>query len=264
MFFYFLNNPIFRFKLNLMKKMKKAGWGILAILGILVVASGIFINTLTPSYEGEAQLSNLSDEVNVYFDTYGIPHIYAQNEKDAFRTLGYVHAQDRLWQMEVLRRIGTGRLSEVFGGKMLDTDKFFLSLGIDEATNKTVAQLDQDSPSVVLSQAYLDGINQFVAEGPTPIEFYLTGLEKKPFAIEDMYNTLGYMAFSFAMAHKTDPLLTNIKNKLGAEYLKDLEINVDPNTEWINNYNEKRSDSIQNNITAMVSKALGAVVITLI
>ncbi len=240
-----------------MKKLKKIGWIFLVILVIIAFTAGVSINTLTPTYEGQKQLPNLSSETNVYFDSYGIPHIYAQNESDAFRTLGYVHAQDRLWQMEVLRRIGTGRLSEVFGSKMLDTDKFFLSLGIDEATNKTVAELDNDSPSVRLSQAYLDGINQFVTEGPTPIEFYLTGLEKKPFAIEDMYNTLGYMAFSFAMAHKTDPLLSNIKNKLGVEYLKDLEINVDPNTEWINNHKEQRSDSIQNTITAMVSEALG-------
>ena len=240
-----------------MKKLKKIGWIILALMVILAISIGIFINTLKPTYGGEQQLSKLSNEVSVYYDTYGIPHIYAQNELDAFRTLGYVHAQDRLWQMELLRRISTGGLSEVFGSTMLKTDKFFLSLGIDEATNKTVDQLDQDSPLVRLSQAYLDGINQFVAEGPTPIEFYLTGLEKKPFAIEDMYNTMGYMAFSFAMAHKTDPLLSNIKNKLGAEYLKDLEINVDPNTEWINNHYEQRSVAIQNNITAMVSEALG-------
>ncbi len=229
----------------------------LALLAISVFAAGIFINTLTPTYEGQKQLPNLSNETNVYFDSYGIPHIYAQNESDAFRTLGYVHAQDRLWQMEVLRRIGNGRLSEVFGSKMLDTDKFFLSLGIDEATNKTVAQLDENNPMVRLSKAYLDGINQFVAEGPTPIEYYLTGLEKKPFAMEDMYNTIGYMAFSFAMAHKTDPLLSNIKNKLGVAYLKDLEINVDPNTQWIKTHKEHKSDSIQNTITAMVSEALG-------
>jgi len=65
------------------------------------------------------------------------------------------------------------------------------------------------------------------------------------------------MAFSFAMAHKTDPLLSNIKDKLGAEYLIDLEINVDPNTEWIKNHKKQKSDSLQNTITAMVSKALG-------
>ena len=239
-----------------MKKLKKIGWIILALIVILAISIGIFINMLKPTYSGEQQLSKLSNEVSVYYDTYGIPHIYAQNELDAFRTLGYVHAQDRLWQMEVLRRIGTGRLSEVFGSTMLKTDKFFLSLGIDEATNKTVSQLDQDSPSVMLSQAYLDGINQFVAEGPTPIEFYLTGLEKKPFAIEDIYNTMGYMAFSFAMAHKTDPLLSNIKDKLGVAYLADLEVNVDPNTEWIKNYKEQQRDSIPNSIASMAAEAL--------
>lgn len=233
------------------------GWIILVLMVIIAFTAGISINTLTPKYEGHEQLYNLSDEVRVLFDPYGIPHIYAQNEEDAFRTLGYVHAQDRLWQMEVLRRIGTGRLSEVFGSKMLNTDKFFLSLGIDEATKKTVAQLNENSPMVRLSQAYLDGVNQFVAEGPTPIEFYLTGLEKETFDIQDIYNTVGYMAFSFAMAHKTDPLLSNIKDKLGTEYLIDLEINVDPNTEWIKNHKEQNSDSIQNTITAMVSEALG-------
>ena len=239
-----------------MKKLKKIGWIILALIIILAISIGIFINTLKPTYSGEQHLSKLSNEVSVYYDTYGIPHIYAQNETDAFRTLGYVHAQDRLWQMELLRRISTGGLSEVFGSTKLKTDKFFLSLGIDEATNKTVSQLDQDSPSVRLSQAYLDGINQFVTEGPTPIEFYLTGLEKKPFAIEDVYNTMGYMAFSFAMAHKTDPLLSNIKDKLGVAYLADLEVNVDPNTEWIKNYKEQHRDSIPNSIASIASEAL--------
>jgi penicillin G amidase len=242
-----------------MNRIKKALWIVLSLLGILAIGIIVFINTLKPTYDGEKQLPNLSSETNVYYDAFGIPHIYAQNEVDAFRTLGYVHAQDRLWQMEVLRRIATGRLSEVFGSTMLKTDMFFLSLGIDDATSKTVAELATDSPTLRLSQAYLDGINQFVAKGPTPVEYYLTGLEKKPFVLEDIYNTLGYMAFSFAMAHKTDPLLSNIKDKLGVDYLKDLEINVDPNTAWIKNHKELRSDSIQNNISAMVSQALGEI-----
>jgi len=139
-----------------MKKLKKIGGILLVLLVIIAFTAGISINTLTPTYEGYKQLSNLSSETSVYFDSYGIPHIYAQNEEDAFRTLGYVHAQDRLWQMEVLRRIGTGRLSEVFGSKMLNTDRFFLSLGIDEATNNTVAQLNENSPMTRLSQAYLE------------------------------------------------------------------------------------------------------------
>lgn len=239
-----------------MKKLKK----ILGILGILilllVIGAWIFIGTLKPTYEGEKELSNITKEVKVYYDTYGIPHIYAENELDASRALGYVHAQDRLWQMELLRRIGKGGLSEVFGKDLLGTDKFFLSLGIDDASVKTVANLDRNSKMVQLSEAYLDGINQFIAEGPTPIEFYLTGIEKQAFVLKDVYNTIGYMAFSFAMAHKTDPLLTHIKNKLGVEYLMDLEIDANPSTVFIKNHNVQPSDSLLGNVMAMVSGAL--------
>ncbi|PIF00137.1 MAG: penicillin acylase family protein [Maribacter sp.] len=241
-----------------MKRFKKIGIIVLVFLAITAILAGVFVTALSPTYEGEKILSELSDETNVYYDTYGIPHIYAANEEDAFRTLGYVHAQDRLWQMELLRRIGTGRLSEVFGGKLLGTDKFFLSLGIDEATKQTVAGLDKNSLEVRLSEAYLDGINQFISEGPTPLEFYLTGIDKKPFQLEDIYNTIGYMAFSFAMAHKTDPLLTNIKDKLGGEYLVDLDIAIDTNTVWIKNHKEKTGEPLQNSITASVSEALEA------
>jgi len=246
-----------------LKKIKKLGLILMAMIGLLAISAGIFAYTLKPNYEGEQQLANLSEEVNVYYDAYGIPHIYGTTEKDAFRALGFVHAQDRLWQMELLRRIGSGGLSEVFGKDMLTTDKFFLSLGIDENSKQTVAQLDVNSDEAQLSQAYLDGINQFIAEGPKPVEFYLTGLERKPFQLKDIYNTMGYMAFSFAMAHKTDPFLSNLRNKLGVEYLTDLEIDVSPNTTWIKNYKKEAKDSIQNNITAMLTEALGEISIPL-
>ncbi|MGB5820531.1 MAG: penicillin acylase family protein [Saonia sp.] len=242
-----------------MKKFKRIGWIALVFLGILLLAGGIFINSLAPTYEGEKELPKLSNEVQVYYDTYGIPHIYATKEEDAFRTLGYVHAQDRLWQMELLRRIARGGLSEVFGADLIRTDKFFLSLGIDEASSKTVANLDTNSPVIQLSQAYLDGINEFIATGPTPIEFYLTGIDKAPFSLKDIYNTMGYMGFNFAQAHKTDPLLTTIKDKLGVAYLTDLEISIDPATIQIKNYPEQKEQDqevIAGSITAMVSEAL--------
>ena len=70
-----------------------------------------------------------------------MPHIYAENEEDAMRSLGYVHAQDRLWQMELLRRIAPGRLSEMFGEKTLKNDLFFAGLGIDAYSKKTVENI---------------------------------------------------------------------------------------------------------------------------
>ncbi len=239
-----------------MKKIKKILLILLALLGITIVAALIFKQTLKPDYDGKIWIPNLSSEVKVYYDTYGIPHIYGETEVDAFRALGYVHAQDRLWQMELLRRVARGGLSEVFGSKLLSTDKFFLSLGIDEATSKTLEKLDYTSTTIRLSQAYLDGVNQFIAEGPTPIEFYLTGIDKEPFSMKDIYNSIGYMAFSFAMAHKTDPLLTEIKSKLGPEYLSDLEIDVDKNTEWIRNYKTIATDSLELRVIASISKSL--------
>jgi penicillin amidase len=238
------------------KTLKKLGWLALAILGIFILALIVFTRTLKPDYNGEKKLPKLTNSVDVYYDPYGIPHIYAQTEEDAFRSLGYVHAQDRLWQMEVLRRVASGGLSEMFGKDLLDTDRFFLSLGIDEASKETVAHMDRNSQMAILSLAYLDGINEFVKNGPTPIEFYLTGIEKEPFNLKDIYNAIGYMAFSFAMAHKTDPLLTGIRNRLGPEYLADLEINSDTSTTWIRTYNRDHIEIPAESITTMVTRAL--------
>ena len=198
----------------------------------------------------------MSAEVKVYFDTYGIPHIYAQNEMDAFQALGYVHAQDRLWQMELLRRVASGGLSEVFGSKLIGTDKFFLSLGIDDASKKTVSMLNMSDSMVKISESYLKGVNQFIEEGPTPVEFYLTGIKKRPFTLTDIYNSVGYMAFSFAMAHKTDPLLTDIRNKLGPEYLVDLEIDTNPNSLVIKNHRKVENKVVEDKLEKLIAGAL--------
>ncbi|MEY8779887.1 penicillin acylase family protein [Allomuricauda sp. XS_ASV26] len=239
-----------------MKKLKKVLFVLLGLLLLTIIGVAIFLNSLKPDYGGKKTLPGISSEVTTYFDSYGIPHIYAKNEKDALKALGYVHAQDRLWQMELLRRVAKGRLAEVFGEDMVKTDKFFLSLGIDDHTKKTVSELDKDSEAIVLTQAYLDGINEFVKNGPTPIEFYLTGLEKEPFTIDDVYNAVGYMAFSFAMAHKTDPLLTSMRNKLGDDIIKDLAITSDTSTVWIKNYKGVKTDTLGTQITASVTAAL--------
>ncbi len=239
-----------------MKKFKKVLIVLAVLLLVIIFGAFLFVSGLKPDYEGQKTLPGLQSETTVFFDTYGIPHIYSDNEADAFRALGYVHAQERLWQMELLRRVAKGGLSEVFGKDLIETDKFFLSLGIDDYTTETVSKLDMDSEMIMLSNAYLDGVNEFIKEGPTPIEFYLTGLEKTSFSLEDVYNAVGYMAFSFAMAHKTDPLLTNIKNQLGEDYVNDLAIDSDTSTTWIKTFKNSGLDSIDVNITASVSRAL--------
>ncbi len=189
---------------------------------LMIILIWVYSRIAQPQYSGEVTLKNLSNEVTVYFDAVGVPHINAQNQKDAYIALGYVHAQDRLWQMELTRRIAPGRLSEILGKDLLEVDQFFAGLGIEEAANKTIASLDKSAESYVLMQAYLEGINQFINYGKTPLEFSMLGIEKEMYTVKDVYNVFGYMSFSFAVAHKTDPLLTEIKEKLGHSYLNEL------------------------------------------
>lgn len=213
-----------------LKKRYKILVGLVLVLLVMVGTGFAYVQYLKPTYEGQKALAGMQQETAVYFDEYGIPHIYAETEADAMVALGYVHAQDRLWQMELMRRIAPGRLSEIFGSKLLKTDRFFAGIGIDENSEQVVAKLDKNSPSYQLSLAYLKGINQFIAHGPTPIEYQLLGLEKTPFTLKDIHNVLGFMSFSFAMAQKTDPLLTHIRDRWGAAYLADFGIEGQWNT----------------------------------
>jgi penicillin amidase len=227
-----------------MKKLKKVLLVLLSLVLILIVALVIYGFYLKPKYDGELQLKNIKKETTVYFDEFGVPHIYASSSKDAMVALGYVHAQDRLWQMELMRRIAPGRLSAIFGSVTLKNDKFFAGLGIEEASEKAIAALDKNSPSYQLTLAYLDGINQYIDEGETPIEFQLIGIQKEKFTIKDVYNIFGYMSFSFAMAQKSDPLLTDIRNKYGMDYLKDFGIDGEFNTTRIKNAKENPEEYI--------------------
>ena len=205
-----------------MKFLKKLIKIVIISLIFIVVGVWLYSKTYHPKYNGEIKLKYLSEKVTVYFDDIGVPHIVAENQEDAYTALGYVHAQDRLWQMELIRRIAAGRLSEIFGEKLIRTDKLFSGLGIEEASDKTIKNLDKSSPIYKYTMAYLDGVNQFIEEGKTPIEFTLVGVEKEKYTLKDVYNVFGYMAFSFAIAHKTDPLLTEVKEKLGTAYFNEL------------------------------------------
>ncbi len=240
-----------------MKKIKKILFVLLSLVLILALGLLIYGFYLKPKYEGELQLKNIQKETTVYFDEFGVPHIYATNAKDAMEALGYVHAQDRLWQMELMRRIAPGRLSEIFGSVALKNDMFFAGLGIEEASAKAIAALDKNSPSYQLTMAYLDGINQYIDEGKTPVEFQLIGIKKEKFTIKDVYNIFGYMSFSFAMAQKSDPLLTDIRNKYGMDYLKDFGIDSSFNTTRIKNAKEKPQEysAISKSIAALLDQS---------
>ena len=161
-----------------MRIIKKTITIFLILVSLLIILGFLYYQYLKPNYSGEITLDSVYQETTVYFDDYGIPHIYANSHLDAVTTLGYVQAQDRLWQMELMRRIAPGRLSELFGEDLIKNDQFFINIGIDEYSKKSVADLDSTSSEYQLLEAYLKGVNKYIDEGVTPLEYHLVGLKK--------------------------------------------------------------------------------------
>ncbi|MCW9094422.1 MAG: penicillin acylase family protein, partial [Ignavibacteriaceae bacterium] len=108
--------------------------GIVTSLIIIFVVGGyIFYHTLTaslPVYEGELTAPSLKQEVNIYFDSLAVPYILAENDDDVAFALGYLHASERMFSMDLIRRAGEGRLSEIFGEETVPFDKMFRTVGI--------------------------------------------------------------------------------------------------------------------------------------
>ncbi len=203
---------------------------VLALL-IVVLAAGVgwYVYSKQPTRQGMVELQHLQGSVTVRYDERGVPHIRAENEPDMYRALGYVHAQDRLFQMEILRRLARGELAEVLGPKLLDTDKLMRSLRIRERAETYLANLDKQSPTFIAMQAYLDGINQYQDSHAKPAEFDALGISRRPFTAQDTISIAGYMAYSFAAAFRTEPLLTYVRDQLGPEYLNVFDLEWQPN-----------------------------------
>ncbi len=209
-----------------MKKLFKILGGLLVVMVLIFVGLWLYLKSTSPQYSGTVDLEGMSQPVEVYFDDYGIPHIYAQNAEDAYHALGYVHAQDRLFQMEMIRRLVSGRLSELLGEATLKTDKMFLNLRLREAAERSAAKwfANENDPMVKEAKAYLAGVNDFVDHGKLPVEFKLLQIPKHHFTPADMYCTIEYMTLGFTMALKEEPILSRIVRDLGPEYVKDWNI----------------------------------------
>lgn len=213
-----------------MKILKRILIVFVVLLLITVIAGYVYLKSTKTTYSGELTLSGLHNKVEVLYDEYGIPHIYAENADDAYYALGYVHAQDRLFQMEMLRRAASGRLSEVLGKDLLKTDKLFRTLGINqfakEHAKKFFSADTADFQRAALS--YQGGINEFIRTGKTPLEFSIIGMPKTEFTPEDIYLAVGFMSFGFAEGIRADPVLEKIRTELGEEYLADLAVQTPP------------------------------------
>ena len=195
-----------------------------ALLVCIALAATWYVQSKLPQRTGELHLTGLSAAVNVRYDERGVPHIQAKNELDMYRALGYVHAQDRLFQMEIMRRLARGELSEILGPDTVKIDRLFRTLRLHQHAQQYVQNIDLDSPPAQALLAYLNGVNQFQELGATPLEFDLLNITPRPYTIEDTLSIAGYLAYSFAAAFRTEPTLSYIRQELGEQYLEIFDI----------------------------------------
>lgn len=152
-------------------------------LGILVVVAGLLVARLrSPGRppEGDLVLQGLDAPVEVLYDSLGVPHVWAASERDLLFAQGFVHARDRLWQMEMFRRVAQGRLSELFGERTLSTDRFLRTLDFRRAAEVTASALDVETAA--LAEAYAGGVNAALEawEGPLPPELVILRVDPEP------------------------------------------------------------------------------------
>lgn len=148
---------------------------------LAVLSIGLLITVLgygyasQPKLQGQLSLPGLSGAVDIVRDAEGIPHIYAPSEQDAWFALGFVHAQDRLWQMEINRRLSAGRMAEILGPAALGADRFLRTLGVRHNAEAIFANMASDTREVL--QSYARGVNAYLAQrrGPLPPEFLILG-----------------------------------------------------------------------------------------
>ncbi len=137
---------------------------ILILLLVVIVVAGVFgfltIRRSYPQLNGELAVVGLENEVVVHRDQYGIPHIYADTTADLFRAQGFVEAQDRFFQMDFWRHIGSGRLSEMFGDSQVETDKFLRSLGFVDIAETELNSMPKEIRQIL--EWYSDGVNAYL------------------------------------------------------------------------------------------------------
>jgi penicillin G amidase len=212
-----------------MRRFVRMAFIALVLLALAASLAGFwYVRGKLPQRDGEITMTGLSAPVAVRFDERGVPHIRAQNEADLYHALGYLHAQDRLFQMELLRRVARGEMAEILGPKLLETDQLFRTLGIRGKADQMAAAMHPASPAAKAVQAYLDGINAYQNERPAPMEFDLLGIPKRPFSAADAFSVGGFLAYTFAAALRTEPALTFVRDQLGPAHLRVFDLEVHP------------------------------------
>lgn len=197
--------------------LRKAVIGLCVFAALLLIAGGagfLWLRTSLPETSGTVALEGLTAPVEVTRTQDGVPHIVAKHTDDTYFALGFVHAQDRLWQMEMTRRLGAGRLSEIFGARTLPIDRFVRTFGLYRLAEAQVAAMKM--PERAALDAYVKGVNAFLEmhTGALPPEFVLLRHTPEPWRAADSIVWSRIMAMRLARNWRTELLRLRLSHKL--------------------------------------------------
>ena len=170
-----------------------------------------------PRIDGELVCADLNSPVEIIRDKYGIPHIYAKNETDLFFAMGYAMAQDRLWQMEFHRRLGSGRVSELFGEDFVKVDRYFRML--------TAKGMRKEIPPELapMARSFAHGINAYMDSlgDRLPAEFKLLGYRPEPWEIHDFLPILKVVNWGLSSGWKVDLTASEVLDRVGKQQFEE-------------------------------------------
>ncbi len=201
----------------------------LTLLFLAAVGISFFVlKSYLPSYSKELRVKGLRSEVEIFTDSLGVPYIVANNEEDVAFSLGFVHARERMFQMDLYRRAALGKLSEVVGNKAVKVDKMFRSLGINRAVEKIYNNLDEKTRKILL--AYSDGVNAYLSSKKWhSVEFDLLGYEPEKWKPEHSIAVSKLLAWELNMGWWTRIVEAQLFSKFPKQAVREIFPNGNPN-----------------------------------
>jgi penicillin G amidase len=198
---------------------------VVSLIIIFIVGGYIFYNSLLeslPVYKGELKAPSLKSEVKIYFDSLAIPYIFTENDVDAAFALGYLHARERMFSMDMIRRAGEGRLSEIFGTETVPFDRMFRTVGLARTAKMIKDKMNPEG--LKLLEAYSRGVNYYLEEKKNkyPVEFDVLGYEPEEWKPEHSIIVIRMMAWELNLGWWTDLTFTELVQKLGEEKVKEI------------------------------------------
>ena len=191
------------------------------VLGGAALGGYFYLRLSLPKLAGELQIAGLDAPVEILRDAHGVPHIFARSERDAQFALGFVHAQDRLWQLEMNRRIASGRLAEILGPAALDTDRFLRTVGVRRVAEANLRHLDAESRKLLA--AYAAGVNSFLRTKPVlPLEFWILGVKPEPWSEVDTAAWAKMLSWDLGGNWRSELLRLQLAPRLATSMIQEL------------------------------------------